>query len=389
MFVLVLMLLWGPLAAAAAPMSKRSAARYQLKPVSFAELPGWQQDDHRAAFATFQRSCRKILASQSISAGAATSFKPTKLTLACRAAWKTKRALDKNAARAFFEAHFTPHQFYAIGQRGFLTGYYEPEMKGSRIKTPKFKVPVYRRPPDLVRLKRRTGYGKKFKGLTAARRTKKGLEPYPTRALIDKGALAGQGLELLFVEDEVDFFFLQIQGSGRIALPDGKRIRIGFDARNGHPYTSVGRVMIARGEARKEDMSLKTIKTWLRNHPEQARPLMWENKSYIFFRELRKSESQAGPLGAMGLPLTPGRSLAVDTRYHSLGTPIYVVSRKLRHGGRNGFRRLMVAQDVGSAIKGAERGDIYWGSGERAGKFAGRTSHKGRFYVLLPKRRSK
>ncbi|MGI9388122.1 MAG: murein transglycosylase A, partial [Methyloligellaceae bacterium] len=292
-------------------------------------------------------------------------------------------------ARAFFETYFVPHQLYAVGERGFLTGYFEPEMKGSRTKTPKFSVPVYRRPKDLVTLRRRTGNGKKFKGLTAARRTKNGLEPYPTRGSIEKGVLAGQGLELLFVDDPVDFFFLQIQGSGRIALPSGKRVRIGFDARNGHPYSSVGKIMIKRGYADRKDMSMKTIKTWLRDNPEQARPLMWENKSYIFFRELSRKESQAGPQGAMGLPLTPGRSLAVDTRYHTLGTPVYVVSRKLRHRKRRSFRRLMIAQDVGSAIKGSERGDIYWGSGEGAGKIAGSTAHKGRFYVLLPKRRSK
>jgi membrane-bound lytic murein transglycosylase A len=334
------------------------------------------------AFSSFRLSCRKIISGTMNAARAQRSQEL--LARACGAALKIKHPLDDAAARQFFEKAFTPHQYYAIGERGLLTGYYEPEISGSRIKTPKFGVPVYRRPPDLVTLEGRTGYGNRFKGLTAARRAGNGLEPYATREQVDKGALAGRGLELLFVNDEVDFFFLQIQGSGRVVLPDGKRVRIGFDARNGHPYSSIGKIMIARGYVAKEDMSLNAVKTWLRTHPEQARPLMWENKSYIFFRELGKRESQAGPLGAMGLPLTPVRSLAVDTRYHVLGTPIYVVSPNLRHGGRNGFRKLMVAQDVGSAIKGVERGDIYWGSGRAAGKYAGQTLHKGHFYVLLP-----
>ena len=385
--VSVSILMLGPFAGT--PMAKRAPARSQLKPVSFSQLPGWRQDDHSAAFATFQRSCRKLISRQVSFASAGKTARPDKLLSVCEATRKIKTPLGRDVARAFFETHFTPHQMYAIGHKGLLTGYYEPELKGSRIKTPLFKVPVYRRPPDLVKLKRRTGYGKKFKGLLAARQTENGLEPYPTREGIDKGALVGRSLELLFVEDEVDFFFLQIQGSGRIVLPDGKRIRIGYDARNGYPYTSIGKVMIARGLATKEEMSLKTIKTWLRDYPEHARVLMWENKSYIFFRELSDRQGRNGPLGAMDLPLTPGRSLAVDTRYHALGSPIYVVSAKLSHGGRNGFRRLMVAQDVGSAIKGAERGDIYWGSGEKAGKLAGRTAHKGRFFVLLPKGRSK
>jgi len=238
---------------------------------------------------------------------------------------------------------------------------------------------------DLIDLRSRTFHGDALNGLLAARKSSSGLVPFPTREEIHKGALQGQGLEILYLADVVDLYFLQIQGSGRIKLTDGTDIRIGYDGRNGHPYTSIGKVMIARQIIPDSGMSMDAVKNWLRDNRQLASKIMWQNKSYIFFRELKSHEGSKGPLGAMSVALTPGRSLAVDTHYHSLGMPIYVVAPAMRHHGENGFKRLMVAQDVGSAIKGAERGDIYWGSGQSAGQIAGNTMAKGTYYVLVPK----
>ncbi|MEQ1713598.1 MAG: MltA domain-containing protein, partial [Hyphomicrobium sp.] len=211
--------------------------------------------------------------------------------------------------------------------------------------------------------------------------------PYPTRQEIDEGALAGKGLELLYLADPVDVFFMQVQGSGRIELPDGSMVRVTYDGKNGHPYTSVGRHLIDTGAFAAEQVSLQSLEKWLKSEPARGRTAMWHNKSYVFFRELSGSQA-AGPLGAMSIPLTEGRSLAVDTGFHQLGLPVWVSSPKLTHATRaGGFHRLMIAQDVGSAIRGAERGDIYFGSGEAAGRLAGVTKHPANFVVLLPKPR--
>jgi membrane-bound lytic murein transglycosylase A len=221
-------------------------------------------------------------------------------------------------------------------------------------------------------------------GLSVMRKSGEELVPYYTRGEIDAGALAGRGLELLYLDDPVELFFMQIQGSGRVRLTDGTWVRLGYAAKNGHSYTSIGRLLAERGEKAPGGLTMEGLKWWLRADPGRGRALMHENKSYVFFRELPKGEAGEGPVGAQGVPLTPGRSLAVDASYHALGTPIFVTAPDLAAGGAP-FRRLMVAQDVGSAIRGLERGDIFFGTGEAAGAIAGTTKHKARFYVLLPK----
>ncbi|MGE5266782.1 MAG: MltA domain-containing protein, partial [Deltaproteobacteria bacterium] len=227
--------------------------------------------------------------------------------------------------------------------------------------------------------------GAKAEQLTHARRTPAGLEPYATREAIEEGALAGQDLEFVWLEDPVDAFFLHVQGSGLIAFDDGTSARITYDGKNGHPYTSVGRYLIDAGLFPADQMSLDALKAWLRADRARGIAAMRQNKSYVFFRELT-GESARSALGAMEIPLSEHRSLAVDTRFHDLGTPVYVVSPALTvAGGDRGFHRLMVAQDVGSAIRGPERGDIYYGTGDEAGARAGTTRHPGNFYVLLPK----
>jgi membrane-bound lytic murein transglycosylase A len=357
----------------------------KLERMTFADLPGWEADDHLAAFKTFLKSCEAAIkaASKPASDAPAQSKVPAgELAAACRAAQAVK-VPTKAAAKAFFETQFVPHRIAHAKPQGLLTGYYEPVLEGSRTKEGKFQTPVYRRPPDLVNVVAEADRASKQTGYTHLRKTSSGEEvPFPTRAEIEQGALAGQGLELLYLEDPVEVFFMHIQGSGRINLTDGTTVRINYDGKNGHPYSSIGRYLIDQGLADANRMSMQALGRWLRADKERGQKVMWQNRSFIFFRELDDSE---GPMGAMQVALTPGRSLAIDTGYHTLGTPIYLSVPALSPAKKgSGFNRLMVAQDVGSAIKGPERGDIYFGSGAKAGKLAGTTKHAGNFYVLLP-----
>lgn len=346
-------------------------------PVSFAEIDGWQADDQAAAFQTLLKSCRKIAAKpDSPSAGACT----TAIDLGARG------ELSRQSARAFFEAHYTPHRIVGAPRPGLVTGYYEPEVEGAREKGGKFQVPVYGRPADLVVVKpdemraRNSANGT----LTAMRETSDGLVPYFTREEIDKGALQGRGLEVLYLADPVELFFMQVQGSARVRLPGGATVRLSYAGKNGYPYTSISKRLVELGEGKPKTMSMQGIKEWLRAAPERGRKLMWENRSYVFFRVLDDKEWEAGPIGAQGVALTPGRSLAVDVSYHALGLPIFVEAPQLAGLDGAPFRRLMIAQDVGSAIKGPERGDIFWGSGDGAGAIAGTTLAPAQFIVLLP-----
>lgn len=369
------------------PSSPPKAPEFRLEPLAFSSLTGWAGDDHLAAFRTFLKSCRRLTRQAAAAAAEGKAPPNARLVANCLSAATVSR-IDGPGARAFFETRFRPHRVVHAGPPGLLTGYYEPLLQGSRTPTERFKVPVYRRPPDLVNVVEESRRGATGDALTHVRLTATGREPYFTRAEIEQGALAGQGLELIWLADPVEAFFLQVQGSGRIQFADGDTIRIAYDGKNGHPYTSVGRALIEQGAMTAEQMSLQSLGKWLRADPERGRQAMWANKSFVFFRELDGAEAGA-PVGALETPLTPGRSLAVDTAYHALGTPIWVSSTELTHaakpsGGVAGFHRLMIAQDVGSAIRGPERGDIYFGSGSRAGRLAGITKHPGNFVVLLP-----
>lgn len=348
-----------------------------LHPTAFRDLPGWRSDDHGAAYAAFRRSCPPVATRD--------GSKSSALAVVCRQALaRGGRRIGNAEARGFFEHFFTPHTVSHAAPTGLLTGYYEPHILGSRTATARFRVPIYRRPGDLANVVAESQRGAGNVALTHMRRTASGLVPYPTRAEIEAGALAGRGLELVWVADPVDAFFAQVQGSARILLPDGHRIAISYDGKNGHPYTSIGRVLIDRGAISAEAMSMQTLGAWLRADEVRAREVMHRNASFAFFREI--TPAAGGAQGALGVPLTPGRSLAVDASIHALGTPVFVDAPRLMHwGGRKPFRRLMIAQDVGSAIRGPERGDIYFGSGEVAGARAGITKHPGRFFVLLPR----
>lgn len=353
-----------------------SRAIVSFEPVSFADLPGWEADDHSAALQAFLKSLERL---QPKAVGAGTDL--TNLARAARSARTTS-----GEARQFFESFFTPHRVLHDRSHGLLTGYYEPVLPGSRKRQGRFQVPVYRRPPDLVNLVDESMRGAAGAALTHARAAEDGqLAPYPTRQEIESGALDGRGLELLYLADAVDAFFMHIQGSGLIELEDGSSVRLSYDGKNGHPYTSVGRCLVEAGTFAADEVTLESLMSWLRADPERGRQVMWQNKSYIFFRELAEPDARA-PLGADGIPLTAGRSLAVDAGVHTLGLPIYVVAPELTHTAEGGpLQRLMIAQDVGSAIRGPERGDVFFGTGSEAGRRAGLTQHAGSFFVLLPR----
>ncbi len=359
------------------------------RPVRFGDLPDWERDDHLAAFQTFLKSCGRVVARARDSTAESDSKRPqvppAALAAVCISA--TAQALEittREAARAFFEKNFTPNAVAKKGQTGLLTGYYEPVLHGSRTPEGTYQTPIYKRPPDLVNVVDDTRRGALKAGeLTHVRKTVDGTQPYFTRAEIDGGALKGKGLELLYFADPVEVFFMQIQGSGRVKLTDGSTVRVHYDGKIGHPYSSIGRYLVEKAILAADRMSMAALSQWLRADLERGRKIMWQNSSYVFFREIK--DDVGAPLGAMRVPLTPERSLAIDPSYHALGTPIYLSVPAMKHVPKaSPFNRLMVGQDVGSAIRGAERGDIYFGSGEEAGKLAGGTGHRGRFFVLVP-----
>lgn len=343
-------------------------------PVSFTSLPGWQADNHREALQTFVRSCHKLRNS----APAASEWRAT--CADARRLALSEAGLDR--ARHFFETRFVPYHIIVDGKpAGLVTGYFEPELRGSWRRSTNYRFPLYRPPSDLVSVDlgqfRAELKGEQLAGRVSDNR----LVPYATRGEIRRGSLTGRNLELLWLDNPIDTFFLHIQGSGRVIMDNGEVVRVGFAGRNGHAYFAIGRDLITRGAIRAEDMSLQSIRAWLSANPRQAAQVMDRNRSYIFFR----LNPGPGPLGALGVPLTAGRSLAVDRLKVPLGAPVWLDTIDPLSSDRP-LRRLMIAQDTGSAIKGAARGDFFWGAGVNAKARAGRMRHVGRFYLLLPRR---
>lgn len=328
----------------------------ELSPVAYRDLPGWSEDDHAAAFATFLRSCPVLSRrSASESAGILPQFgRVGDWQQICAAAYLITP--DDRTTRRFLEASFVPYAVRSgYSDEGLFTGYYEPVLRGSWQPSTLYRYPVYRQPP-------------KRNGATL-----------PSRAEIDAGALAGRGLELLWLDDPVDAFFLHIQGSGQVEMANGTRVRIGYAGKNGRAYFPIGRELIRRGEIQPEDMSMQAIRVWLQSHPDEAPAVMNLNPSYVFFR-LRDADA---PIGAQGVALTPGRSLAVDPSFVPYGVPIWLDTTDPAH--LHPLRRLVVAQDTGGAIKGPIRGDLFWGAGEDAELRAGLMKQTGRYYLLLPR----
>ena len=305
--------------------------------LSFADLDGWAEDDHEAALAAFRETCARLDGPDW----------PALCALA--------HDLPPGAARGFFEAAFRP-VLTTDGRAPLLTGYYEPELRGSRRRTARFRYPLYARPPELPE----TG-------------------PWLTRREIEAGALAGRGLEIAWVEDPVEALFLGIQGSGRVRLAEGGTLRLGFGGANGHERRSIGLEMARRGLIEPSEASAATIRDWVRANPVRGRELLRHDPSFVFFREVEGLADGAGPLGATLRPLTPLRSVAVDPAHVPLGAPVWV-----EKGGAEPQRRLMVAQDTGSAIRGPQRADLFFGTGDDAGRRAGLVRDRGRIVMLLP-----
>jgi membrane-bound lytic murein transglycosylase A len=354
----------------------------RLAPVSFAELKGWAADDHASAFAVFRRSCAAIVAD----AQAARSAQPPSEDL--RATCRIAVDIAPSSAKSFFEQHFQPFEVIPPAGRGFLTGYFEPEVEGALAPTDAFPTPLLARPDDLVTIPPgETWPG--LEGLQAARRTASGFEPYPDRAAIEDGALGDLARPIVYLRHPVDAFIIHVQGSARIRLAERGVLRVAYAGKNGHPFTPIGRVLVERGHVPLVEMNHERLTGWLRDHPVEAQEIMRLNRSFIFFRRADELDPRDGPVGGAGLPLTPERSLAVDRNLWSYGLPFWLEGELPRPDGTaDALARLMIAQDTGSAILGPARGDYFFGSGAAAGTRAGMLRHRARFVVLLPKPRA-
>ena len=335
--------------------------RFGLAPVDFSRLSGWADDHLSVAVPVFLRSCARFLRRPDTAPldepamvadfGRVGDWRPI-----CAAAALLTPG-DDAAARRFFEAGFVPMAASDQGTAaGLFTGYFEIELNGSRQRHGRYQTPIYRKPPEL---------GSGFRA---------------TRAEIEDGALAGRGLELLWVDDPVDAFFMHIQGSGRVRLRNGASLRIGYDGQNGEPYVAVGRLLIERGVIPRDKLTMDAIRSWMKENPEAGVALRRENPSYVFFHEI----AGEGPIGAEGVALTAERSLAVDRAFIGLGIPIWLEADE-RFAPAENVRRLLVSQDTGGAIKGPVRGDVFWGSGDAAASRAGVMNASGRYCLLLPR----
>jgi membrane-bound lytic murein transglycosylase A len=289
-------------------------------------------------------------------------------------------------ARAFFERHFAPHEIVPASGSGFLTGYYEPETDGSLTRSAEFTAPLLARPDDVETIPQGATRPGVPEGFAAARKLPGGgFAPYDDRSAILDGALGDKAQPILWLRDDVEVFFMQVQGSGRVRLPDGRSVRIAYSGRNGHPYTSIGRAVVREGLMSVEDASLDKLKAWLRANPAEGRRIMRLNASYVFFRLATELSDTAGPIGGANLPLTPWRSIAIDRNVWAYGLPVWLEVHLPLASGVEPFRKLTIAEDTGSAILGPARADLYHGSGAAAGSRAGVLRHPSRFVVLWPK----
>lgn len=347
--------------------------RGRLERTTFAALPGWGTDDVTVALDTFLQGCPSL------------NSQPVWASVCASGAQLKSRSVA--TVTRFFETEFEP--YHAVNadnsDTGVVTGYYEPLLRGSRTRTPEFRYPIYAAPQDLITIDLADVYPDLKNRRLRGRLVGNKVVPYLDRGNIDteidnKGAPL-QGLEIAWVDDPIESFFLQIQGSGQIQLPDGSRVRVGYADQNGHPFRSLGGLLIRRGEIKLERASMQGIKEWARRNPKKVQQFMNGNPSYVFFKELPNDLS--GPIGTLGVPLTAERSIAVDQRVIPMGVPVFL-STTFPATDRP-LNRLMVAQDTGGAINGAVRADFYWGFGDAAGSQAGRMKQQGRMWVLLPR----
>ena len=310
------------------------------KIVEFDDLDGWEEDNHARALDVFLNTCPDMKDPD----------------------WQALCALAQQRPdpKPFFELFFRPVMI-ENGKSALFTGYFEPELNGALQPSERYRYPVYRVPPE-----------------------SRVMSPWLTRREIESGDIMhGRGLEIVWVDDPVELFFLQIQGSGRVRLPDGRVIRVGYGGKNGHNYRSVGAELVRRGVYKAHQVSAEVIKNWVRRNPVKGRELLFHNPSYVFFRRIDSVPAGEGPLGAMNRSVTAGRTIAVDPDYVPLGAPVWI-----EKAGKDPIHRLMVAQDTGSAIKGPQRADIFFGTGDAAGRAAGKLRDPGRMVVLMPIQRA-
>ena len=340
------------------------------EPVPWDELDGWEADRHAEAWPALLESCT---------------------TIGDRPDWRNVCAAARNSAtpsdaeaKAFFERHFAPRPVYGEDGRrhGLITGYYEPLLRGSFQPGGRYRYPLYTPPDDLLTLDLDSVYpdlaGRQLRGTLNGRT----VVPYPDRAQLETGSGRLPGAELLWIDDPLDVFFLHVQGSGRVLLPDGSMVAVGFADHNGRPYRSIGARLIELGELDAEDVTLFSIRHWLRSNPEKMEALLHHNPRYVFFK--LRIDAQGQPVGSLNVPLIPGRSLAVDPDKIPLGAPVWLETSVPGQAGKP-LNRLMMAQDTGGAIRGYARADVFWGLGEDAEMKAGLMKQQGSLFVLLPK----
>ncbi len=327
---------WAAAIAASLLMTGASVAEQTYTLIPFEDLNGWADDDHDLALKVFRNTCADMSGDDWVKICAI--------------------AMNTTDGQSFFEAFFQP-VVITDGEPMLFTGYFEPELRGSLKRGGPYQYPLYRLPND-----------------------HKAGQAYLTRRQIEEDQrLAGRGLEIAWIDNPVDVFFLQVQGSGRVKLAEGGGLRVGYGGKNGHEYSSIGQELIARGIYEPHQVSAQVIRNWVKRNPVDGRQLLWKNDSYVFFREVSEVPAELGPLGAMNRSITTGRSIAVDPKFTKLGTPVWIEKEDA-----DPIRRLMIAQDTGSAIKGAQRADIFYGTGDQAGRTAGRVRDGGRMVTLLP-----
>lgn len=383
-------------------LSQKSAL---FEPLDFSQIPGWESDDHLQALNTLywsaKRAAKKTYKTKSLGVDAnALNIIYSKILDKAFNGFNSKQS-----AKTFFEHNFQPHLIIpndglkkpanknSAGKfNGFVTAYFEPEVEASTTQTKRFKYPIFKRPTDLVAITDRQRPSSMEESFFFARKTETNnvveYKTFPNRQQIETGALDGQALEIYWLESRVDIFFVHIQGSARLVIKNGAGRqtieRISYDGKSGHAFTPIGKILIERGEIERENVTMQSIRDWLYQHPDKADAMMHENESFIFFQKIDHPEPTLGPVAAAGVPLTPNRSLAVDHKLQTFGVPIFISTKTPIGNEAHPFQKLMIAQDTGSAIVGAARGDLFIGTGEGAGKIAGGVKHQADFIVFLP-----
>lgn len=351
-------------------------------PVSFKDLTGWEGDDHQAALSCFRMSAKGFADSASVTR-LAVQPSADLLDVAKKALSIDTRSIGRNEARKFFEENFQPYR-YKNGS-GFVTAYFEPEVQASRRQSDRYPYPLYQRPHDLVKIDKANPPDDVTLGLEYARKTDDGYVDFYDRGEIDNGALADRGLELFWLKSAVEGFYIHVQGSARLSFEDGTSARVSYAGKTGHPYTSIGKELVTQGTFVVEEANMTNIRAWLEEDESRGLEMLHRNQSFIFFAEVKGHNPEFGPIAAAGVQLTPGRSLAVDKSIHAYGTPVWLETDKPLPSDSRPFKRLMIAQDTGSAIVGPQRGDIFIGSGDEAGMVAGAVRHDTDFVVLVPR----